>query len=308
MSKSSAFARLKKKRTNVSELASKLESASGKKSYGDDRFWKLHKEQSGIGSAVIRLLPASEGNDTPFIKKYSHGFQGPGGWYIDVCPTTIGQECPVCDHNKGVVEKGGGWEDLDEPGKKYVREHKRREEYNFNILVLKDDHNPDNEGKNFLWSCGKSVFDIIISAMDPEFDDEDPLNPFDMWEGADLKLKSRKADGYIKYDRSGFESPTALFDGDDEKLEELYGKQYDLNEFVDPNNFKDYAFYESKLNTALGTKKPKRTVTEDSGDDSPAPKPVKSEKASKTTDAPSTSTDDGDDEEMMAYFSAMAES
>jgi hypothetical protein len=307
MSKSSAFARLKKKRTNVAELASKLESASGKKSYGDDRFWKLHKEPSGIGSAVIRLLPPSEDNDTPFIKKYSHGFQGPGGWFIDVCPTTIGQECPVCDHNKGIVEAGGGWEDLDDQGKKYVRDHKRREEYNFNIVVIKDDHNPDNEGKNFLWSCGKSVFDIIISAMDPEFDDEEPLNPFDFWEGANLKLKSRKADGYIKYDKSSFEAPSALFDGDDERLEELYNKQYDLNEFVDPNNFKEYSFYESKLNNALGTaKKAKPTkVAQDAGDDSPTPKPEKA----KAKPAPTpVDTSDDEDEEMMAYFQNMAES
>jgi len=292
-----SFKNLKKKRTNIADLAAKLESASGKKKdYGDDRIYKPHVEPSGNGYAIIRLLPPSENCDIPFVKVFDHGFQGPGGWYIDKCPTTIEQDCPVCTHNRGIVEVGGGWESLNEKDKKLVRDHKRRESYISNILVIKDEHQPELEGQVMLYKYGKSIFDKILTAMEPEFADEDALNPFDFWEGADFKIKIRKADGgWRSYDRSEFAPVSVLLDGDDDELEEIYNKQYDLNEFTDPANFKGYGYYETKLNNALNLNKRPVKVTEDTGDDNPAPTSAK---------ADSSSTDDSED--MLDYFKNMA--
>jgi len=293
---SNAFAKMKKRRSNVADLTSKLEEAGGKKKdFGDDRMWYPAVEKSGNGYAVIRFLPPSVDNDVPFVKVFSHGFQGAGGWYIDECPTTVDQECPVCKMNQALVSSHGNWDATPEKDKTIVRNRKRREGYVSNILVIEDPQNPENEGKVFLFKYGKKIFDKLIDALQPEFKDDEPLNPFDFWEGADFKIKIRKVEGYRNYDRSEFDNPSQLFDGDDDKLSELYDSQYDLREFVDPANFKPYSYYEAKLNRVMGKATPKPAAV-DAGDDLPfePDTPVK----------PKAETDEG--EEMLDYFAKLA--
>ena len=214
-----------KKQSRLGSLTSKLvaevEKTNVKSSGSDERLWKPSLDKSGNGYAVIRFLPAPESEDIPWAKVYSHAFQGPGGWYIENSLTTIGQKDPVSEHNRDL------WNSGNEADKDTVRKQKRKLSYYSNIYVVKDSTNPENEGRVFLFKYGKKIHDKILAAMQPEFEDETPINPFDFWEGADFKLKIRKLDGYWNYDKSEFDSVAPLLD-DDEALEAIWKKQYSL--------------------------------------------------------------------------------
>ena len=236
----------KKSGSSTKSLQEKIEKSESKNSYKDDRFWRPELDKSSNGYAVIRFLPAFGQEDLPFVKTYSHAFQGPGGWFIENCPTTTGGKCPVCEANNKLWQSG-----LDSD-KDIARARKRKMQYISNILVISDPANPQNEGKNFLYKYGKKIFDKINEAMSPEFEDEKAINPFDFWEGADFKLKVRKVAGYINYDKSEFDSPDALFDGQDSVLEELWKKQYSLQAFVAEDQFKTYEALKVKFEGVVG--------------------------------------------------------
>ena len=235
-------------KSSIQDLTKKMESmTTSKDSYKDDRFWRPELDKSSNGYAVIRFLPAVDGEDLPWAKYYSHGFKGKGGWYIEKSRTTLGEKDPVSEMNTEL------WNSGVESDKDIARQRKRRLHYTSNILVVSDPANPQNEGKIFLYKYGKKIFDKIQEAMQPEFADEDPINPFDFWTGANFKLKVRKVAGFINYDKSEFESGSALFDGDDEKLEELWKTQYALSEFTDPTTFKSYDELKKRMNEVLGS-------------------------------------------------------
>jgi hypothetical protein len=187
-----------------------------------------------------------EGEDIPWVKLYSHAFKGKGGWFIHNCPTTLGEKCPVCEGNSEL------WNSGTESDKRIARDRKRKLNYVSNILVVEDPAAPQNKGKVFLFKYGKKIFEKIQEQMNPEFQDESAVNPFDFWKGANFKLKVRKVDGYVNYDKSEFSAASELFDGDDAKLEALWKKQYALKEFINPKEFKSYAELKTKLVDALG--------------------------------------------------------
>lgn len=245
------FAKLKKNRS-IEQLTKAIEStqSSGESgSKGDDRFWQPTADKAGNGMAIIRFLPAPavDGDDAlPWVRVFGHGFQGPGGWLIDDCLTTVNEKCPVCEHNSVL------WNSGIEANKEIVRKQKRKLSYYANILVISDPSNPENEGQVKLFKFGKKIFDKITEAMNPEFADETPVNPFDLWEGANFKLKIRQVEGYRNYDKSEFAEPSALFDGDDKKLEKLWKSEYSLKEFTDKSKFKSYDALKQRLDKALG--------------------------------------------------------
>lgn len=245
------FAKLKKNRS-IEQLTKAIEStqSSGESgSKGDDRFWQPTADKAGNGMAVIRFLPAPavDGDDAlPWVRVFGHGFQGPGGWLIDDCLTTVNEKCPVCEHNSVL------WNSGIEANKEIVRKQKRKLSYYANILVISDPSNPENEGQVKLFKFGKKIFDKITEAMNPEFADETPVNPFDLWDGANFKLKIRQVEGYRNYDKSEFAEPSALFDGDDKKLEKLWKSEYSLKEFTDKTKFKSYDALKQRLDKALG--------------------------------------------------------
>lgn len=246
------FAKLKSNRTSITELTKAIESTQqGGDSGGkdDNRFWQPTADKSGNGMATIRFLPAPavDGDDAlPWVRVFKHGFQGPGGWLIDECLTTLNEKCPVCEHNSTL------WNSGIEANKEIVRKQKRKLTYIANILVITDAANPENEGQVKLFKFGKKIFDKISEAMNPEFADETPLNPFDLWEGANFKLKIRQVEGYRNYDKSEFSDRSELFDGDDKKLEALWKSEYSLKEFTDRSAFKSYDQLKQRLNKALG--------------------------------------------------------
>lgn len=247
-----SFANLKSSRgSSIDKLVKAAEAVSTNntetKSYGDDRFWKPSRDKAGNGFAVIRFLPAMEGEDLPWVRYWDHGFQGPGGlWYIENSLTSIGQADPVSEANS-VLWNTGRDED-----RAIVRDRKRRLHYVSNILVVSDPANPQNEGKVFLYKFGKKIFDKLMESMQPAFEDETPINPYDFWEGADFKIKIRKLEGWVNYDKSEFASQSALYDGDEERLEAVYNKLYSLQDFLDPKNYKSYDELKAKLNKVLG--------------------------------------------------------
>ena len=216
-----------------------------KKSYKDERLWKPELDKSGNGYAVLRFLPAVEGEDMPWSKVWNHAFQGPTGqWYIENSLTTIGKADPVSELNSTY------WNTGLESDKEIARKQKRKLQYFSNIYVVSDSKNPHNEGKVFLFRYGKKIFDKLMAAMQPEFEDESPVNPFDFWQGANFKLKIRKVDGYWNYDKSEFEAPSAMFDNDGQ-IEDVWKKAYALSEFSASTNFKSYEELKTRLDTVL---------------------------------------------------------
>jgi len=246
-----SFADLKKQ-SKLGNLTAKLVKEVEKmnnngSSSGDDRQWKLECDKSGNGYAVIRFLPAPEGEDLPFVKLYSHAFQGPGGWYIENSLTTLGQKDPVSEYNTML------WNNGTDAGKEAARKQKRKLTYVANIYVVKDPANPENEGKVFLYKFGKKIFDKLTAAMQPEFEDEEAIDPFDFWGGANFKLKAKNVAGYRNYDSSEFARPDALLD-DDDAMEAIWKRQYSLAELVAADQFKDYETLKKRLDYVLGNK------------------------------------------------------
>jgi hypothetical protein len=248
----SSFAQLKRSRTDLDKLTKAIEATTQTAEAGskdDTRFWQPEVDKAGNGMAVIRFLPAPavDGDDAlPWVRVFTHGFQGPGGWYIDNCLTTIGEKCPVCEHNNTL------WNSGIDANKEIARKQKRKLSYVANILVVSDPANPKNEGQVKLFKFGKKIFDKITEAMNPEFADEEAINPFDMWEGANFKLKIRNVEGYRNYDKSEFADKSPLFDGDDDKLEQLWKKEFSLKDFTEKSQFKPYDQLKGRLDKVLG--------------------------------------------------------
>lgn len=242
------FASLKKNRTkSLDKLNQQLEKITTK-SYSDPnegKFWKPTRDKAGNGFAVIRFLPAPGGEDMPFVRIWDHGFQGPTGlWYIENSLTTVGQDDPVSEFNSKL------WNSGVESDKEQARKQKRRLKYYSNVYVVKDSANPENEGKVFMYAFGKKIFDKLNDLMNPTFEDEDPVNPFDLWEGANFRLKIRQFEGYPNYDKSEFDAPAPLFDSDDE-MESVWKQEHSLEDLVDPKNFKSYSELKTKLYRVL---------------------------------------------------------
>ncbi len=298
-----SFANLKSTRgSSIDKLVKAAEAVSTNntetKSYGDDRFWKPSRDKAGNGFAVIRFLPAMEGEDLPWVRYWDHGFQGPGGlWYIENSLTSIGQADPVSEANS-VLWNTGRDED-----RAIVRDRKRRLHYVSNILVVSDPANPQNEGKVFLYKFGKKIFDKLMESMQPAFEDETPINPYDFWEGADFKIKIRKLEGWVNYDKSEFASQSALYNGDEDRLEEVYNKLHSLQDFLDPKNYKSYDELKAKLNKVLGI---------DAGHAPVAAPVVESVMEAPTmasapvADEPFVGNSTDDDDDTLSYFAKLA--
>ena len=294
-----------KKQSRLGSLTSKLvaevEKIGTKSNGADERLWKPSLDKSGNGYAVIRFLPAPEGEEVPWAKVYSHAFQGPGGWYIENSLTTVGQKDPVSEYNRDL------WNSGSEADKETVRKQKRKLSYYSNIYVVKDPVNPENEGKVFLFKYGKKIFDKIMASMQPEFEDESPINPFDFWQGANFKLKIRKVDGYWNYDKSEFDYVDPLLD-DDDALESIWKKEYSLEEFVKPSNFKSYEELERRLNQVLRVSQPTRRIDPEVADEEERYEPVEEEVRQKVSLPQVTSkVDDEDEDDALSYFQKLAE-
>ena len=306
---STSFADLKKSRTKdlekltdaVSKLSNKEE---GKKSYEDNRFWKPVVDKAGNGFASIRFLPAPAGEDVPWVQIFNHSFQGPGGWYIENSLTTINKKDPVSEHNSIL------WNSGSDANKDIARKQKRKLQYIANIYIIKDPANPDNDGTVKLFKFGKKIFDKLNESMNPEFEDETPVNPFDLWEGANFKLKIRKVEGYQNYDKSEFETPAPLSQDEDD-LERIWKQEFLLGEFISDGAFKSYDELKSRLNKVLG-------LDDGSAGDNyystkpnnvqpikPAQAPVRQESSIKPKSTAASST--ADDDEDLSYFEKLAE-
>jgi hypothetical protein len=306
-----SFADLKKQSklgSLTAKLVKEVEKMNNTGGSGDDRQWKLECDKSGNGYAVIRFLPAPNGEDLPFVKLYSHAFQGPGGWYIENSLTTLGQKDPVSELNSTL------WNNGTDAGKELARKQKRKLTYVANIYVVKDPANPANEGKVFLYKFGKKIFDKLTAAMQPEFEDEEAIDPFDFWQGANFKLKAKNVAGYRNYDSSEFARQEALLD-DDDAMEAIWKKQYSLAELVAADQFKSYDELKKRLDYVLGnkgtpryqdpeegeeeeyTRGSSRELTEDLRDELSSLKPTRTV----------SSSDEDEDDDALSYFARLAE-
>ena len=298
------FAALKKSSGNFDKLQVELEKINQPvtNSFDDNRFWKPELDKTGNGYAIIRFLPQSEGEELPWVRLWSHAFKGPGGWFIENSLTTINKSDPVSEYNTEL------WNSGIESDKDTARKQKRILKYYANVYIVSDSKHPENEGKVRLFKFGKKIFDKITEAMNPAFDDEEALNPFDLWKGADFKLKIRKVDGFWNYDKSEFTTPKALLD-DDTELENVYKSQHSLKAFVEPSQFKTYDELKEKLHRTLtGTGVGKTTAEVHSIGSGPKtvevdqtmPTPVSADRPLGKSDAPN-------DDDTLSYFAKLAE-
>jgi len=297
-----------KKQSKLGNLTAKLvkevEKMNTSGSNEDDRVWKLSVDKSGNGFAVIRFLPAPNGEDLPFVKLYSHAFQGTGGWYIENSLTTLGQKDPVSEYNTEL------WNNGTDAGKEQARKQKRKLTYISNIYVVKDPANPSNEGKVFLFKYGKKIFDKLTAAMQPEFEDEESIDPFDFWKGANFKLKAKNVAGYRNYDSSEFANPAPLLDDDDE-MEGVWKQQYSLSELVAAGEFKTYDELKTRLSSVLGGKSRRmdEEVQEEDGYRGPAPSLTEDLRSELNNLKPtrSAAVEEDEDDDALSYFAKLAE-
>ena len=298
-----SFAKLKKQSklgSLTAKLVKEVEKMNNNGTSGDDRLWKLDVDKSGNGYAVIRFLPAPDGEDLPFVKLYSHAFQGSGGWYIENSLTTLGQKDPVSEYNTQL------WNNGTDSGKETARKQKRKLTYTSNIYVVKDPANPENEGKVFLFKYGKKIFDKLTAAMQPEFEDEEAIDPFDFWQGANFKLKAKNVAGYRNYDSSEFAAQSPLLD-DDDALEALWKKELSLAEIVATDQFKTYEDLKRRLDYVLGN-----TASRQDAEVEDESEIIERERAELEVTAAATSTSrpvtsNQDEDDALSYFAKLAE-
>jgi hypothetical protein len=288
--------------SSLDKLRAAMETASpsdgGKqKSFSDDTMWKPELDKTGNGYAVVRFLPTPEGEEMPWVSYFDHGFQGPGGWYIEKSLTTLSKQDPVSEYNTEL------WNTGIEANKDIARKQKRRLHYVSNVYVVSDPKNPANEGKVFKYRFGKKIFEALKEAISPAFEDEKAINPFDLrGEGANFKIKIRKVDGYWNYDKSEFDSSSAVKDND-EAIEGIWDKQYPLKPFLASENFKSYDELKAKLDKVLsGTRSTGTAEDVAIPPVTPTPSPVVAE----TVDTPTPQVDE-DSDETLSYFSKLAE-
>ena len=294
------FESLKQSQSSFDKITKALEQSSekpeisgnSKNKYQDDRIWKPELDKTGNGYAVIRFLPATTGEEMPWQRVWSHAFQDKGGWYIENSLTTLNQKDPVSEENTRL------WNTGVDSDKEIARKRKRKLSYYSNIFVVSDPKHPENEGKVFIFKFGKKIFDKITEAMQPAFDDETPINPFDFWKGANFKLKIRKVDGYWNYDKSEFESVSQIKESDDD-IKQIWSKQYPLNPFVDPSNFKTYDELKEKLNRVIMGQRNTETVE---NVDLPPQSTTSVPSSSDVKSAPASEDDD-----TLSYFSKLAD-
>lgn len=300
-----SFADLKRNsKNNFDKLSKELSKLNTPSKQDDENVWKLTVDKLGNGSAIIRFLPAPDGEDFPYVKIFDHGFQGPGGWYIEKSLRTVGQPDPCGEYNSKL------WNSGVDADKEQARKQKQRTAIWSNIYVVKDPANPENEGKVFKYRYGKKIFEKLNEAMNPAddpLDPKEPMNPFDLWEGANFRLKQRKVEGWPNYDKSEFDSPAPL-DDDDDKLEEIYNQCHSLQELVDPKNFKTYDELQQRLHRVLG-------ITDSTGETrsamrEPEPEtPVREHRSSEPKEEAETpwNNSDDDDEDDLDFFKRIAE-
>ena len=290
-----SYADLKKKSGSFEKLQAELEKTNNPvTSFADDRFWKPELDKSGNGYAVIRFLPQPTDEDLPWVRIWSHAFKGPGGWYIENSLTTLSKKDPVSEYNTEL------WNSGLESDKDTARKQKRILKYFSNIYVVSDSKHPENEGKVFLFRFGKKIFDKLTEAMSPEFEDEKALNPFDFWEGANFKLKVRKVDGFWNYDKSEFESPSPMLEGEDGQLEATYKQLYSLTDFLKEDKFKTYDELKNKLHRTLTGSGVQGTVEKFT--------PTRKTVSKAPVETPTTpASSDEDEEDTLSYFAKLAD-
>jgi hypothetical protein len=300
----------KQRQSSFSKLSAEFEKTvnpqSESKSYKDDRFWKPEPDKAGNASATIRFLNTTDGDELPWVKIFTHGFQGPTGkWYIENSLTTIGENDPVGELNMRL------WNSGSDADKETARKQKRKLSYVANVLIISDPKHPENEGQIKLFKFGKKIFDKIMDKARPTFDDEEPVNVFDYWEGADFKLKMIKVEGYPNYDKSTFAASAPVAKSDEDILD-IAKRQHQLREFNDRKNFKTYEELARKLVSVLDgsssqTKSAAHLADDSAEEEVPRQVAVDKKPAVKIAKATASEKSDLDDDDAMSYFKKMAE-
>lgn len=295
---SSLMERMKKSR---GQSAATIQSAVAASSGGftkDDRIWKYTYLDSGkkdlktkksimYSSSVIRFLPipfidirkqdegkiSAEAVLSPVVLVCRHDFKSSNGSrYSELALKTLGQECPVNEHDRPLWE---AWKDAGKPDnndKKVLVGRIAKDEYYANILVVDDKAAPDNNGKVFLFKFSAAIKKMIDQAFDPSIPTNPTFDPFDPFDGAELHLtfmgEERSFNGWnglvpadMSKESSWVNNP--MCGGDEAKIEETMELAYSLQDFIDPALFKSYAVLKERLLAVLGLESGEESVVPD---------------------------------------------
>lgn len=287
----------------TSEFEKTANPEASKASFKDDRFWKPERDKAGNASATIRFLQSTDDAELPWVKIFNHGFQGPTGrWMIENCLTTLGKPCPVCELNTKLWNSTG---DKDAPARKQVGVQKRKLSYIANILVINDPKHPENNGTVRLFKFGKKIFDMIMDKARPTFEDEQPVNVFSYWDGANFKLRMKTVDRFPNYDSSTWEEVAAI--GSDDEIGKVANAQHALAEFMDAKEFKSYDELKAKLETVLSGAATGASAAELAESDEPVAEPKRAPTRAPAAPKAKPAPVDKDDDDMMSYFQSIAD-
>lgn len=266
----------------------------------DERFWLPTKDDTGSSNALIRLMPQPDIEQPPTISFFQHGFKEKGKWFIENCPSTFAEPCPVCEHIQPY------WDEDTEEASNYARRYSRTKQFICNILVIKDLIKPDNNGKVKLFKFGIKIYEKIEEKIFPESELDTPVQIFDPWEGVAFKLKLRQKASRNNYDNSEFADNAGPVAPNDEELEVIFNQLVDLNEFLARDKFTSYEKMAKKFYRIMkidgGAATSAKPATDTKGDAlldefSDGPDTAKSTPAESKPDADLPNTDvSGDDD------------
>lgn len=289
--------------SNFNKIKESLDKINSKFQKDDDTFWRPEVDKAGDGYAEIRFLPTppQDGDEgVPFVKLLSYSFQGPTGqWYIENSPKTLDNNAfdPVAEANARAWKEG-------EAGQAEARGRTMRKQFVANVYIVDDGANPENNGKVFRWRFPKKIMDKIDQAMNPKFKGDEPLNPFDLLEGANFKIRIKTVESgqnsYLNYDDSSFKNPAPLFKND-EKLNEIWQQSHSLLELVSPDKFKSEAELRERFASVMGL-----SVSEKEPEPVKKTEPKLSEKID--DEIPFVGNDNDDVEDDLEYFKKLASS
>ena len=288
----------KSKNTDFSQLQAKVKEELAPVSYADNRFWKLERDAAGNASATIRFLRSTEPDVPPYVEYLSYGFKGPtGNWYIERCLKTLKLPDPVYELN------GRLYKSNNETDKLIAKNQRMVTNYVSNILVINDPKHPEKNGHVYLFKYGNQIHKIITDKIAPTFEDEEPVNVFCYWDGANLKLRMKNGENNRpNYLSSTWENPAPI--GTDEYIQTIASAQYNLSDEIAPSKFKTYEELKKRLDYVYNESSMVTPAAKLGNAEVPFKAP-KSAPASAT--APAATAPADDDENYEEYFNSLLE-
>jgi len=158
----------------------------------------LAKTKDGIYKSIIRFIPNISNPKEPFIKKYVYWLDDPitGEKFSVDCPSNVGKPSILQE----LFFKYNSSKSYEE--KEYAKYFKRSLSCYALIQIVKDDNDPESEGKLKIFRFGQKIYNMIKGENQPEINEN--LDPFHPIIGRNLYLVVTKVANNNNYDQSKF--------------------------------------------------------------------------------------------------------